>query len=293
MGLYDYLGDTQVKCFPVPVVKLNKPPYHEYNKEGLGFFSLSGSLKSYPRGCSVPYKTLYYNYGKDFMVFDYRTFDYDTPEDYKFDEKGLLVHIIVNGRYHRSVSYNKLPKRYKIGLVLDNYGDVLNINTINDFKEIVYSWRCYQKKRLELEKEALKPYGVKFSIFELADKLSKEEYLKAIEENTSITNEIYDKTLRVFRDTWYKNDKEIEKTIFGGWTIGGIYETYLRGVNFESDWYKILPYVDDELKKSRNTNLFFELGAYSVWCIQNKIDVNINELFNFIDNYLNNSENKV
>ena len=70
MGLYNYLGNNQVKCFTIPNMIIN-------SNGNLEIYCLEGKFIGYKRGSKVPYKTLYYNYGENFLIFDYRGVIYD------------------------------------------------------------------------------------------------------------------------------------------------------------------------------------------------------------------------
>lgn len=65
MGMYDTLNGEQVKCFPwysFDVMSLT--PAGSVGGHG-------GSLKYYGNGSEIPYRSLAYNYGKSFIIFDF------------------------------------------------------------------------------------------------------------------------------------------------------------------------------------------------------------------------------
>ena len=65
MGMYDTLNGEQVKCFPwysFDVISLSP----EGSIGGHG-----GNLKYYGNGSEIPYRSLAYNYGKNFIIFDF------------------------------------------------------------------------------------------------------------------------------------------------------------------------------------------------------------------------------
>ena len=63
--MYDNLDDIQVKCFPISWWSTNdNAPY------GMG-----GDLRYYTVGDTVPWITPFYNYGKNFIIYDYRFSD--------------------------------------------------------------------------------------------------------------------------------------------------------------------------------------------------------------------------
>ena len=60
MGMYDYIGTEQVKCFYIYL--------YSTNEITPGLWISGGSLDSYQIGDKVPYKTKYYDYTKDFNI---------------------------------------------------------------------------------------------------------------------------------------------------------------------------------------------------------------------------------
>lgn len=283
MGLYDYLGDEQVKCFGRASVGITP------NQDGtfqLFVHCVGGDLKYYHRGSTVPYKTPFYNYGKDFMVFDYRTFNYEEP----IINEELMVHIIRNGRYFRSVRYDRVPSRYKIGLVLDNYGEVVNIKTHNDFKEIVYGWRYSQTKYRELSEKYREEMGVP-DMLRMNVSTIKEQNLSPDELNALFNSyhECMDRasseSLNIFRETWYKDTKKIDDELNKGWPYGALYDALENMHISEYDKYWIARLFVQEVEK-KEKNFMFALGEYFNWCLENNIQINQLKFIGFFSKYL-------
>lgn len=281
MGLYDYLGDSQVKCFTRAGVGI-KPDKN--NGFELILSALGGKLKYYNRGSLVPYKTTFYNYGKDFTVFDYRTFNYD--EDINHDE--LMVHIIRNGHYFRSVRYDRMPSRYKIGLVLDNYGEVVNIKTHNDFKEIVYDWRyshiLYEELQEKYREEMGIPNMLRFNRLDL-EKYSKEEINEMFEKHRECMDKASEEALKPFSDTWYAGTEGINKEMNKGWPFGALYDALENMQISEYDKYWIARLFVEQIEKEGHS-LMFDLGEYFNWCIENDIVVDRLKFMTFFSTYL-------
>lgn len=282
MGLYDYLGDFQVKCFAQAGVGI-KPNGDNFE---LILNAFGGELKYYNRGSLVPYKTPFYNFGKDFMIFDYRTFNYDEPINH--DE--LMVHIIRNGHYFRSVRYDKVPTRYKIGLVIDNYGEVVNIKTHNDFKEIVYNWRYSHKKYDELCESYRKEMGIPDILRISVDKikelnLSQEEFKEILDKNSECMDRASAESLNCFSETWYKGTKEIEDEINKGWPFGALYYALEKQNILEFDKYWIARLFVKKLEKKGKT-LMMSLGEYFDWCLDNDINIDKLKFIMFFSKYL-------
>ena len=73
MGMYDYLGDSQIKAFYV-----SGNPIHA-DENGIVYqpYAMGGDLRHYTYGDKVPYYSFFYNYGKNFIIFDERPFTMD------------------------------------------------------------------------------------------------------------------------------------------------------------------------------------------------------------------------
>lgn len=280
MGMYDYLGEEQVKCFGVPTVGIRP------KDDGFQLFThcMGGNLRYYHKGSTVPYKTPFYNYGKDFMVFDYRTFNYGEP----IIDDELRVHIIKNGRYFRTVRYDRVPSRYKIGLVLDNYGEVVNIKTHNDFKEIVYAWRyshiLYDELQEKYREEMGIPNMLRFNRLDL-EKYSKEEINEMFEKQRKCMDKASEEALKPFSDTWYAGTEGINKEMNKGWPFGALYDALENLRISEYDKYWIARLFVEQIEKEGHS-LMFDLGEYFNWCIENGIVVDRLKFMTFFSTYL-------
>ena len=91
MGMYDTLNSEQVKCFPwysFDVMSLT--PAGSVGGHG-------GSLKYYGNGSEIPYRSLAYNYGKSFIIFDFN------PDLDPNDGSNWVAHVIEDGLLKASV----------------------------------------------------------------------------------------------------------------------------------------------------------------------------------------------
>ena len=91
MGMYDTLNGEQVKCFPwysFDVMSLSP----EGSIGGHG-----GNLKYYGNGSEIPYRSLAYNYGKNFIIFDFN------PALDPNDGSDWVAHVIKDGLLKASV----------------------------------------------------------------------------------------------------------------------------------------------------------------------------------------------
>ena len=280
MGLYDYLGDDQVKCFGRPSVGINP------NKDGtfnLFIHCAGGDLRGYPRGSLVPYKTPFYNYGKDFMVFDYRTFNYEEP----IIDDELWVHIVKNGRYFRSVRYDKIHSKFDIPLVLDNYGEAINIKSHTDFKKIVNDWRESHIKYEELSKKYRDEMGIpdmlRMNRFDL-EKYSNEEITDFLEKNKQCMERATEEGLKPFSDTWYGPTKELNDKMNEGWPFGALYYSLENYTISEFDKYWIARLFITRVEEKSNS-LMLSLGEYFNWCLENDINVDKLKFMRFFSKY--------
>lgn len=91
MGMYDTLNGEQVKCFP----------WYSFDVMPLaqvGFINgHGGSLAYYCNGSKIPYRSLAYNYGKNFIIFDFNV-DLDPN-----DGSSWVAHVIEDGILKASV----------------------------------------------------------------------------------------------------------------------------------------------------------------------------------------------
>lgn len=227
MGMYDYLGEHQVKCFSISNILIedeicNFLPTEKDSNFKLQNYYINGELRCYSRGHLVPYKTLYYNYGLNFIVFHYQDIFYNIVD--------IPVHIIKDGIYHKSVLCSKLSNRYSIFPVIDNVGSLLNIETIGDFKELLGEAQYYMKKYHE--------YFGNFSIIEyfktdeFKNKSSKEK-VEICQKYDNFSSDCFNKSLKIFNENW-KGSKELYSNI-----VGQILDFFLRN-NDEKTFLKIV-----------------------------------------------------
>lgn len=90
MGMYDTLNGEQVKCFPWFSFYVSA-----MDTKGV-VTSHGGDLKYYGNGSEIPYRSLAYNYGKNFIIFDFM------PELCSDEIGEWAAHVIENGRLKAS-----------------------------------------------------------------------------------------------------------------------------------------------------------------------------------------------
>lgn len=258
MGMYDNLGEDQVKVFGVSCSPLSIKS-KDMNDVAFEPYVMGGNLRYYKKGDEVPYKTPFYNFGKDFMVFDYRSF---------MAEYGLVVHIIKDGKYYRTVKHDKVPKTIPVGLVVDNYGEPINIHTPGDFVEIAASHKYYMELYDELRDKYTAEAGVSKYIPSIDE-------FKAMDENIRIDylnkqSEAFEKarkeSLGKFSEQWYlSNDSEEYKMINGGFIVGIVVDACLDTERtHEWDKYKIVQLFTQKIKE-KNEDIETYIKGYLEW----------------------------
>lgn len=192
MGMYDYINGNQIKCFYTPLFYVCDILEDNYiNHSG-------GSLTGFNTGCKVPFKTMYYNYSKDFIIYDYRADNF--------------VHIIKDGMVYETILLDKLSDEYISYICIDYFGNKLNIKTKddmfvikNEFKDLFENKRKISRKIKEnpsMRKEYIKEmkllnkeFNNKWIIVEFKDEKYFGELISNyiwFKENAKTTEEIKD-----------------------------------------------------------------------------------------------------
>lgn len=118
MGMYDYLGEEQVKVFYRPIFNLDKK-----NPMNSSYWHSGGQLRAYDTGDKLPLQELWYKYPSNFLIFDYR---FDCEE----------VWIVRDGCFHLLTTYKELTQKELGVSVFDTNGTRLNISDLSHFAEI-------------------------------------------------------------------------------------------------------------------------------------------------------------
>lgn len=275
MGMYDNFGPTQVKCFSIPHVFWSKKSGKIFD-EGLNVSYSGGSLLSFRHGEEVPYKTLYYCYGENFMIYDFRTWDDSLPEN---------VIVIENGKWAFSAPYSSEKIKDKIStgkfIVIDKYGDRINITKPEDFETIYQDFKQSEKEYDSREKAYMKSIGYEYigDIFNARreGKLNSDEIEKIFNGIEKNNRAVFDETLGEFNDKWYIRDP-YEKYM----VLGVIWHVYLTKDVSDEDWKLIIPDFARQVKE-RFGDLNAFIDEYLAWCMNNNINVNEYKLRNFIE----------
>ncbi len=206
MGMYDYLNGEQVKCFSIPLSYIEK---NENNEDTVCLTSMGGLLEVYNKGDEVPYRSTIYNYGEDFIVYDYRGYS-----------DSIYVHIIKNGKVSDYFKLSELPKLIPVLPVINNQGDILKISSRDDYFNISKDYKEYIDNKYF--------NGLK-QIRHLFD-----EYIELLRqgiEETDLKADYYKKlellrkdTVDIFVNKWYKSGEELRDFMSNdiGWLVGSL-----------------------------------------------------------------------
>lgn len=259
MGMYDYMGGEQIKCFPLVFVNLR-----EDNSFNIG--SIGGNFRGYKKGDKVPYQTLYYNYGKNFAILDYFP-ALCKKSDYK-------VHLIEKGKYIKTVSYKRIPKNYSVGKVVNYNGKELNIHSADDFKFFINDLSEIIRKDNELTDYYNKVFNVKgYNLDDLKkNRISSEEFIADLNKREKVLNMVCEETTKPFSEKWYI-EEEVEENLL----VGYLLDSYMKLDKSESDWNNIF---DSFIKYMKDNNMVYEdlYEKYMSWVRKNNITIHTDKL---------------
>ena len=274
MGMYDYLGDEQVKVFSVPLVNISS---HDENLENIKchYGYSGGRLVGYGRRSSVPYKTLFYNYGENFIVFDYRGF-VEENED-------LQMHVVKNGKYSKSYAITEIPKSFIMSTVVDNYGRKLNIENTSEFlechKESVASHILHQDLKKKYCEEAGIPWRLPhIDEFKAMSNEERDDFLKKYDD---CSNRAFDESLKVFANKWISDEDFADPTY-----IGAIIHEMRCGSRPEWVWYPICKDYVKNIAIKDFSSLEVAIDKYIQWCKEYNVACTKEEVVAIFDKYL-------
>ena len=277
MGMYNTLNGEQVKCFFVPCGSIDRDS-KELNDVRLSYYTSGGRLNYYAIGDEVPYKTPYYNYGKDFVIFDYRIYhDCGAPE----------VIVIRDGKLYATISSLDVTDKdiEGISLFVNNYGDILNINSADDLRQIVKDYKNTMERYDELNEQYEKEYGCEnlFGRREEIKQMNEDEVARLFELSREARNRAWNETYRITNNKWYCEDEEKTKKVHGGFTFGYMFDNLSGDYMTEWEKYKAVAFLKEKLQEDGES---FEDGLekYIVWAKNAGIDENdIRKLFEKYD----------
>ena len=264
MSFYDTLGFSQVKCFSYPDLIITD--------ETIDLVRHCGAFAFFSKGDMVPHRTLFYDFGENFMVFDYRKNFWGK----KFEG---YVHIIENGRYVGSQHYLKLKNNHPIHLVVDNNGMPLNIKDKKDFEKIVEDDVKTSKKY----EDARAKYLIQMGGFPLTGITTSSE-LRALQKEKGWTDEFlmlqfekndaarelaYEDAIEPFLLKWC--DYKTQMNMYGGMPIGILYDLFRKNPT-KYEWEKIIEKFE-EAAIQEETTLKKQIEHYLAWAKQHLVKI--------------------
>jgi len=256
MGMYNYLNGEQVKCFPVSTTHID-----EYENR-VEISSMGGMLDGYKTGDEVPYRSCIYNYGKNFIVFDY---------SWNYEGEGYVVHVIEDGKLQGSYNLEEFNEVIQIDtIVIDNHGSVLNIHSIEDLHKIVEDYDKYVKTGYFKSEE----FRYTRDLFEeyISGVREGNENTELYERHNKLIDELKDKTMNIFWNKWFVEDNKIESN-----NIGYIIEQLL-GCNKDTEYMTRML----ELYKRDCKDFSKEVEEYKEWVKDYFEPENVNMVINTV-----------
>lgn len=259
MGLYDYLNGDQVKCFYIPNMYVDVDPLFRTKEKILDIWNIGGNLKGYKNGNRVPYKSLYYYYGKNFIIFNCD----------HFEGTESIIHIIENGKLLASYDIDEIPNidisKFN---VFDKYGEQLNIKTVEDFllyqNEKVSSYKEYIERTKDSSKEfaeIMKKYHT-----EKEDcKKNFQEIEKRLKEIEKISNKAARDCFTPVTNKWVTKISEEDKRAS---VFGCLLYVLIENFKTEEQKKEIIEYYKKECEK-HSLSIDGEIKNYIKWMKQN------------------------
>ena len=264
MCFFDNLEEHQVKCFSYPYLRVTK--------DTIDIGTNCGAWKYFKKGEEVPYRTNYYDFGENFMVFDIR-------KTFWGSSFTGLVHIVENGRYVDSMHYSALTENHPIYLVVDQYGKPLKIKTKTDFEQVINDEVDSAKKFEEFKKM----YLIQMAAIPLTGicsssdlrKLQAEKgwsdkfVIEQIQKNDSARAMAYEDAIEPFWKKWYDSKKM--QQICSNSPIAILYEVYLKEKS-TYEWEKIVARFEYTAEQE-NTSLDIQIRLYLDWAEEHRIKI--------------------
>lgn len=222
--MYDTLNGNQVKLFKVPFLIETDGSYEI--QEGLGSFYF------FSNGDEVPFRTPYYDYTENFVIFDYMS-------------KNNPIHIIKNGKLFKSLSLKEMASFQfdDCFKVFGNYGERVSISCYEDMLSVIDDFKKYDNIASAIRRKNLEELR---EIAAIEDVEEKRKRILAYQENDKSVEVANAYTLYMRKWIMPSEDKVREK--FG--MLKFIYE--------KSEDVNIKAYCSQEMKKilKDNTNFF-------------------------------------
>lgn len=228
--MYDTLNGEQVKCFPWFSFYVSA-----MDTKGV-VTSHGGDLKYYGNGSEIPYRSLAYNYGKNFIIFDF------TPE-LGTDEIGEWVaHVIENGRlkasFYRKDADDEFEKMLKkstknIGYYGDDNFKFKTLEDVNQYAKEANALRCQITDMYKPANAIMREWSKTLHESKNLEKGSEEYaafqekvhgFIKRHDEELAKIKPIISKLNKDFVDKWIEKDSEeyLKMSDFGESVESGI-----------------------------------------------------------------------
>lgn len=238
MGMYDMINGEAVKCFPI---------YYMMGE----VMTRSGGNFLYDTGSSVPYKSPYYNYGKNFLVIDIS----GSPE---FDDGyDFLIHVITDGLVKETLrdTFKNIDWANNDSVVSYD-GEILNVYSERDISDYIDARKKYWRDIWETRVRLNKLRELQFNYFSQIKSLEKDSedrktVIEKISQNSDAIKEEFNRTIpelkrirKEFSATWTKDTSDIGDLIL----IGKLISCY-NLAHSEEESEDVLGSISDMLDK--------------------------------------------
>lgn len=236
----DMLNNNPIECFPIPTM-IN-----------MSLSNLKAS-RNFNLGDVLPYKTPFYDYSEDFLIFDYR------------HEMDLWVYVVEKGICKYALPIELFPEDYPIALVLNKDGIPLNVRTANDM--ILIAEEYYQAK--ETYKKYIATLLKKNGIVDVTNPI----FQNAIKQ---IKEAAFAKTMKPFQDTWF--NQNLENSIKSN-IVGVLYELVINNTCTQTQAQIFF----NSYCSNQNLQVQNEIEVYLSWADLHNLDITIDDLRFFLE----------
>lgn len=222
MGMYDVVNGEQAKCFP----------WVSYDSKKDEIWVHGGSLYSYEIGADVPYKSVNYNYGKNFVILVFNKYPDCTYCNYDY-----IIHVIDNGIVKDSFTNEIGDIDWENNDTVVGYsGELLSIKNSKNIEDYIASQRKYWTEYEKVRYHWNELFGKSMKCFTglgLLDKESKERKERE-KEILRLDNLMHEETMRIEPELerlesehakWFVDTSEIQDILNLGCYISAYYNT--------------------------------------------------------------------
>lgn len=239
----DMLNNSPIECFPIPTMI------------DMSLSKLKTS-RIFNLGDALPYKTPFYDYSENFLIFDYR------------HEMDLWVYIVEKGICKYALPIEFFPNDYPIALVLNKDGIPLNVRTADDM--ILIAEEYFQAKEA---------YGKYVSKLMKQNGITKENKHRKMFQAVIKQIELiaFNKTMKLFQETWF--NQNLENSIKSN-IVGVLYDLVLNNTCTPTQAQSLfeLYCLEQELEVQQ------EVEIYLSWADLHNLDITMNDLRFLLEN---------